>query len=281
MGSISAQLLSWWTFFRISLEERLVYRGDFMLGTLMRFLPIVTQVFLWWAIFESISSSAHATIAGYTREDMIAYYLLAMISRAFSSMPGLTGGIALQIQSGEIKKFLIQPIDMLGCLLLQRTAHKVVYYVIAALPFALVFYLCRDFFTRGWPPIEVIVAFVLSLVMGFLMGFFIEACIGLVGFWFLEITSLAFVYMLLNFFLSGHMFPLDLLTTETVDFRWFVEAIPLKYLAYFPAAIFLEKIPPDQLWWQLGLEAAWLVFFILLSRLLWARGVRRYSGFGG
>jgi ABC-2 type transport system permease protein len=127
----------------------------------------------------------------------------------------------------------------------------------------------------------VIVAFVFSLVMGFLMGFFIEACIGLVGFWFLEITSLAFVYMLLNFFLSGHMFPLDLLTTETVDFRWFVEAIPLKYLAYFPAAIFLEKIPPDQLWWQLGLEAAWLVFFILLSRLLWARGVRRYSGFGG
>ena len=51
------------------------------------------------------------------------------------------------------------------------------------------------------------------------MGFFIEACIGLVGFWFLEITSLAFVYMLLNFFLSGHMFPLELLETETLDLR--------------------------------------------------------------
>ena len=38
---------TWWTILRISLEERLVYRGDFALGTLMRFMPIVTQIFLW------------------------------------------------------------------------------------------------------------------------------------------------------------------------------------------------------------------------------------------
>ncbi len=31
--------LTSWTILRISLEERLVYRGDFALGTLMRFLP--------------------------------------------------------------------------------------------------------------------------------------------------------------------------------------------------------------------------------------------------
>ena len=281
MNPVSGKLLSWWTFFRISVEERLVYRGDFMLGTLARFLPIVTQVFLWWAIFESVSTSDDATIAGYNKEDMIAYYLLAMVSRAFSSMPGLTSGIALQIQSGEVKKFLVQPVDMLGCLLLQRAAHKLVYYLIAILPFALVFWLCGDFFPRGWPSTDVLLAFAASLVMGFLMGFFIEACIGLVGFWFLEITSLAFVYMLLNFFLSGHMFPLELLETETVNLRWIVEALPFKYLAYFPAAIFLEKIPPEDLGWQLAAEFAWLVFFILLSRILWYRGVKRYSGFGG
>ncbi len=43
---------TWWTILRISLEERLVYRGDFALGTLMRFLPLVTQVFFWGAIFD-------------------------------------------------------------------------------------------------------------------------------------------------------------------------------------------------------------------------------------
>ena len=106
-----ARVATWWTILRICLEERLVYRADFALGTLMRFLPIITQIFLWTAIFEA---SGKNNLAGYTLKQFIAYYLLTMIARAFSSMPGLASGIARQIRDGEIKKYLIQPVDMLG-----------------------------------------------------------------------------------------------------------------------------------------------------------------------
>src|SRR6266581_1804336 len=92
----AANVHTWWTMLRISLEERLVYRGDFMLGTLMRFLPVVTQVFLWTAIFAAVGASAAANspggIGGYNKDDVIAYFLLTMVSRAFSSMPGLASG---------------------------------------------------------------------------------------------------------------------------------------------------------------------------------------------
>ncbi len=110
-----ARLQTWWTILRICLEERLVYRADFALGTLMRFLPFVTQVFLWSAVFAARNRT---TLAGYTYDEMIAYLLLTNVSRAFSSMPGLASTIALQIRNGEIKKFMIQPIDMIGFLLL-------------------------------------------------------------------------------------------------------------------------------------------------------------------
>src|SRR5205085_87890 len=116
-----AKAATWWTILRICLEERLVYRGDFALGTLMRFLPIVTQIFLWGAIFHAAGASS---IQGYSERDFIAYFLLTQISRAFSSMPGLASGIAAQIRTGEIKKYLIQPIDMIAFLLLSRIAHK-------------------------------------------------------------------------------------------------------------------------------------------------------------
>ncbi len=136
-----------WVILRIALEERLVYRGDFALGTLMRFLPIITQIFLWWAVFESIEVGEGETrkLAGYTFQEMVAYYLLSMLARAFSSMPGLASTIARQIREGEIKKFIIQPVDMLGFLLLGRVAHKIAYYTVATLPFALVFFLCRGY----------------------------------------------------------------------------------------------------------------------------------------
>ena len=121
-----ARVLTWWTILRIALEERLVYRGDFALGTLMRFLPIVTQIFLWWAVFDSVRSGTRGdtTVVGYNFENMVAYFLLTMVSRAFSSMPGLASGIAAQIRNGEIKKFLIQPVDMIGFLFASRMAHS-------------------------------------------------------------------------------------------------------------------------------------------------------------
>ena len=278
--------ITWWTFFKISIHERLIYRADFMLGTLMRFLPTLTQIFLWWAIYDVISTPGVADqnggpdgkIAGYRYGDMVAYYLLVIISRAFSSMPGLTRGIANQIRNGEVKKFLIQPVDMQGCLLMQRIAHKLVYYLIATVPFALVFYLCGDFFVDGWPEPNVLVVFFSSLMLSFLLGFYLETCIGLIGFWFLEVTSLTFIFMLMTFLLSGHMFPLDLLPDPiggVVDF------LPFKYLAYFPAAVFLGKVEGAAMYWGLAIEACWVVLFIVLSRVLWWRGIKRYAGFGG
>jgi ABC-2 type transport system permease protein len=270
---------TWWTILRISLEERLVYRGDFALSTLMRFLPIVTQIFLWGAVFAAIAASPgqKQSVAGYTKTSIIAYYLLTMISRAFSSMPGLASGITRDIRDGTVKKYLIQPIDMVGFLLLYRVAHKLVYYTVAVAPFALVFYLCRGFFP-GWPPPGVLAAYVASLLMAFLLGFFLEATIGMIGFWFLEVSSLLFVYMLFNFFFSGHMFPIDMLPPF---WRQVVQLVPLQYLAYFPAAVFLGKVSGPELAWGLWIELGWVVFFMVASRVAFHFGVRRYSGFGG
>src|SRR6185436_9916428 len=178
-----ARAQTWWVILRIALAERLVYRGDFALGTLMRFLPIVTQIFLWFAVFQARAQTrGDQQLAGYRYEDFVAYYLLTMIARAFSSMPGLSSGIAAQIRSGEIKKFLIQPVDLIGFLLLGRVAHKLAYYTVATLPFALVFFLCRGYFS-GWPSAESLVGGCVALILSFLLGFFLEASMGLVGFW--------------------------------------------------------------------------------------------------
>ncbi len=280
--TLAANVRTWWTILRISLEERLVYRGDFMLGTLMRFLPFVTQIFLWTAVFNATSQT---TIAGYTRDDIIAYYLLSNVARAFSSMPGLAGSISRSILDGTIKKYLIQPVDMIGFLFVGRMAHKLVYYMVAAIPYAIVFILCRSFFTDGWPEPHIVAIFIWSLLMAFVMGFFLDALIGMIGFWFLEVNSLLFIYMLLNFFLSGHMFPINMLNAVPlgggISAGDVVAFLPFQYLAYFPAAVFLKKITGAAPVRGLGIEIAWIVFFIFLCRYLFNRGLKRYSAFGG
>lgn len=274
-GFVPNTLGTYWTILRICVEERLVYRGDFALGTLMRFLPVVTQTFLWTAVFAG--GSHLSQIGGYSLSDFVAYYLLTYVARAFSSMPGLASSIATQVRTGEIKKFLIQPIDMLTFLFLSRVAHKLVYYAVATAPFALMFYLFRGYFS-GWPDGWTIAAFVLSLLMAFVLGFFLEATLGMIGFWFLEVSSILFVYMLFNFFFSGHMFPLTIMPGV-----WgrIMTAQPLQYLAYFPAAVFLGKVQGEALVYGLIIQALWTAFFFTTARVGYKLGLRRYSGYGG
>ena len=282
LADLGTRLRIWWTMLAICLEERLAYRGDFILGTAMRFLPIVTQVFLWTAVFTATS---RGDIAGYTKTDIVAYYLLTMVTRAFSSMPGLAGGVARSIRDGSIKKYLVQPVDYVSFLLAARIAHKLVYYAVAILPFAAVFWICRGYFPPV-PDATTIVAFVASLLLSFLLGFFMEATLGMLGFWVLEVSSIVFAYMLVQYLLSGHMFPIDMLAgipagvagTSLADVvRW----LPFEYTAYFPAAVWLGKVRGPELARSLAIEAAWVVVMAVACRIVWRRGTRRYSAFGG
>src|SRR5205814_5738976 len=128
---------------RVSLVERLVYRADFIVSTIFRFLPLVTSFLLWQAVFDG---SGEEELSGFDRRRMIAYLLMVQISRMFSSMPGLAGGIAHDIRDGNLKKYLLQPIDMLWYLMSYRGAHKLAYIATTALPYAVLFFLFRDVF---------------------------------------------------------------------------------------------------------------------------------------
>jgi ABC-2 type transport system permease protein len=260
--------------FRVSLSERLTYRADFFLATILRFLPMLTTILLWTAVFKG---SGRAELDGFSLRQMIAYLLLVHISRMFSSMPGLASGIARDIRDGSLKKYLLQPIDMIAYLVSYRAAHKAAYIATSALPYALLFFLCRDYFD-GLPPAPIFAAYVVSLLLAFVIGFFFEVCIGMIGFWFLEVTSLLYIVNTLNFFVSGQMFPLDLLSPFWAGL---FKAMPFQFLAYFPAAVFLGKITGWALVQGLVVEASWAVTFVILSRWLYRYGLRRYSAYGG
>jgi ABC-2 type transport system permease protein len=261
--------------YRASLKERMAYRGDFLLITFLRFLPMLTTILLWQAIY---ASSGTSSMAGFRFPEMVAYLLLVQISRMFSSMPGLAGGIARDIREGTLKRYLIQPLDLVGYLLSYRVAHKCAYIVSSVLPYGVLFFLCRRYFDHVPADPLTWLAYVVSLFLAFLVGFFFEATVGMVGFWFLDVTSLLYIVMTLNFFVSGHMLPLDLLPPIWVKV---LKALPFQYMAYFPAVVFLGKVKGAELLAGLAGELAWALVFLGTARGLYRLGLRRYSAYGG
>src|SRR5215813_4044572 len=265
--SLRQALRKYYNIFRVSLVERLTYRGDFFLATFLRFLPMVTTILLWEAIYAGAPADE---VVGYSRRQMIAYLLLVHVSRMFSSMPGLSGGIARDIREGTLKKYLIQPLDMIGYLLSYRLAHKAVYIMTVVLPYGLLYFLCRDYLRVVQPDALTVAAYVVSLLLGFVVGFFFDACLGMVGFWFLEVSSLLYIVTTVNFFVSGQMFPLDLLPGP---WPHLLRALPFHYLAAFPTMVLLGKIKGAELAWGLLIGVVWAVGLVLLSRWLFRRGL--------
>jgi ABC-2 type transport system permease protein len=271
-----AVVRKYYNIYRVSLIERLAYRGDFLLGTVLRFFPVMTTILLWRAVFAGARGEGEERLAGFTEREMIAYLLLIHISRMFSSMPGLAAGISRDIRDGSLKKYLIQPLDMIGYLLSYRAAHKTAYIATSFIPYAALFWICSGYFD-GWPDALTMAAYLFSLILGFLIGFFFETAMGITGFWFLQVTSLLWVVNTLNYFVSGQMFPLELLD----GWAPWLRLLPFKYLAYFPAMIFLGKIQGPRLGQELLIACAWVVIMILVARWLYVRGLRRYSAYGG
>jgi ABC-2 type transport system permease protein len=84
--------------------------------------------------------------------------------------------------------------------------------------------------------------------------------------------------MTLTFFISGQMFPLDLLPQPWAGL---LKVLPFQYMAYFPAVVFLGKIQGWALVLHLLGELAWALAFMVLARVLYRFGLRRYSAYGG
>jgi ABC-2 type transport system permease protein len=74
------------------------------------------------------------------------------------------------------------------------------------------------------------------------------------------------------------VFPLNILPPAL---ERFLNCTPFPYVLFFPVSVYLGQVHGPDLWRGLGLQAAWLVFFYLLARVVWHRGIRKYSAVGG
>jgi ABC-2 type transport system permease protein len=50
---------------------------------------------------------------------------------------------------------------------------------------------------------------------------------------------------------------------------------------FFPVSVYLERVGGPDLYRGLLIQGAWVVAAYLLARLVWSRGIRKYSAVGG
>ena len=259
--------------FDISLQNTVVYRWNFLLRSLFEVMPLVGTVYLWQALFASRGRS----IAGYDFGAMVYYFLLILLISNLITPADDDWQIAADIREGQLNALLIKPVNYLAyrvsIFLGNRTIHTVV-----TLPFVLLVFACFHRYIR-FPDHAVTWLWTgLSVGMAAFLQFFLTYAIALLAFWLLEISTVVFIVLSFEYFLSGHLFPLDLTPP------WFQAAakwLPFTYELFFPVSVFLEKTRGVPLYTGLLIQGGWVLLAWLAGRLMWSRGLRHYGAFGG
>ena len=259
--------------FDIGLQNTFVYRWNFLLRSLFGFVPLVGTVFIWRAMFDARGSG----IGGYNYSSMIYYFLLTMLASNLVTPTEDEWQIAADIRDGQINSFLTKPLNYLGYRLMLFLSYRVLYTVVTIIPVVIAFAWFRKIIVlpshwETWP------VAVVSLAMSAGIQFFIAYALAMLAFWILEISTVVFILYSFEYFLSGQLFPIDIMPAglQTV-LHW----LPFTYELYFPVAVFLEKVRGQDLWFGLGIQVIWLLVTLEIACQMWRRGVCRYQAVGG
>ena len=121
-------------------------------------------------------------------------------------------------------------------------------------------------------------AFGVSTLMAAGIQFFIAYSLAMIAFWVLEISTIIFILYSFEYFLSGHVFPLDIMPAWLQGFlKW----SPFTYELFFPVQVFMERIKARRSCKGCASRlVGWLISYII-ARVLWSRGVQKYQAVGG
>ena len=99
--------------FRVSLIERLHYRGDFFFSTILRFLPMLTTILLWRAVYIGAKETTGETeLAGYGYLAAARAEFLARLGRIHDARTAYEEALLLTENSIE-RDYLAHRLDQL------------------------------------------------------------------------------------------------------------------------------------------------------------------------
>jgi ABC-2 type transport system permease protein len=265
----------YWHVINIGVQNTLTYRVNFLFRASFGLIPLMATLFLWRTVYAG--KEPGGTVGAYTLAEMTSYYLLVTVVDALTAVTEDDWQIAADIREGNISQFLLKPIDYLTYRLCLYGTGRLVYTGVAFVPVGLFLLVQREYLTLppdagafGW--------FVVSVGLAALLQFLISFTMALLAFWVLEVSTFIFIVFAFEYLAGGHVFPLDILPAWLAEV---LRATPFYYQLFFPVGIYLGRIQGAALAEGLLLQALWVITLYAVARLVWSRGVRKYSAFGG
>lgn len=257
-----------WELIKNTWQSWLQHRGFFFLLAFGWMLPLLVYLFIWSA------AAGEGTLEGLTQADLAGYYLiLILVNQLTYSTTNWTVGD--NIRMGQISRWLLQPMSPLYHALSQEIAGKVVFMLFSVPVTGLLAVIIRPDFNLSW--VRGLI-FIPALLLAWGLRFFWGYWLALLAFWATRADSLLTLQDTFVFLLGGHLAPLALLPAWL---KPLARLLPFRYMGAFPVEFLTGQLTQAETLTGFAIQVGWVITAILLSRLVWTRGLRHYEAIGG
>lgn len=255
----------------VTFKEWAAYRSHMMVSLFVGPVFFLSQIFIWRSLY-----TGRETIYGLSLNDMITYFGVTTILN-YITMDFADWNLQMLIQTGKFITFTLRPMHHRFFALSQKVGHRILGLIFELLPVYLIIRFGLGIKLTpvypGWA--------ILSMLLGFLMMFYINYCIGITGFWLTRTGGLRGVFLLLRSMFSGAFVPLVFFPSIVQKLLFF---LPFQYTTYVPAAVFMGKYQLGGIALNIpsivGIQALAVMMMFLLSEALYRLGIRRFTGVG-
>ncbi len=244
------------------------YRAQVVLWLVSFVFPLV-MLAVWLAVVDQAGP-----VGGYGRGDFISYYLIgAVLYRLTSTF------FAYQwdrdIRTGDLSVKLLKPVDPIHDYLSQQLGWKALDLLILV-PLATVAALVVPGVHYALSPARVL-AFVFSVVLGLAVNVLVGSAFGMISFWTTQSRNLFTLWFGVGQFLSGFIAPLTLFPSAM---QRVAAVLPFRSTVGLPIEILMGRIGWPAAGRGLLVGVGWAVGALVLYRILWRFGLRRYEAVG-
>lgn len=256
---------------KMEFKVGLAYIAQSYAGILVGLLQIAIFYYIWKTIYKT-----NTMLGGISYKQMITYVVVSrIIFAAFQwSISTLMAGMIIQ---GEIGVQLARPLDFQSMILAGSVGGSVFNTLIFN---GIPMFLVSAIFLKILIPHSVVtwLLFFLSLVLAIITSFLADFILGTFTLWTENGWALQIIReALLNFF-SGALIPIAL-------FPGWLKAVanilPFKAMVSIPVNVFVGTINMQDALSAIGLQIVWIAVLLVISRLFWAKAIKRVTVYGG
>jgi ABC-2 type transport system permease protein len=258
-----------WRFSVVSFQNSSAFRLDFL--TSIAHNLVYQGIFI--TFWMSVMNHSPGPLGQWSFPELSILTASTLIAGALMQWSSGLVQLPAKVIRGDLDRYLCRPVSPLFALLAEEVNALESFYQLAS---ALLLLGSICIYYQVPVTLGAAAASLGLLFIGTLVVLLVQACVGLLSFWYGEVSRLNRMLLLTREF---ERYPLDLFPLWIQGtLTWIV---PIGLISTYPVLVLLNKAQAETFAMYLAIGVVLLIVWVLIFLWMWARALRRYESFGG